>query len=77
MGAWAREHRGHKIAVGQKERESDGSESDRDGRKTKGMRPAPLWLSLFIEGSTKSIRCSSLLRTTRPNGSITRSSREY
>jgi hypothetical protein len=55
-----------------RERESDGGER----KKTKGMGSTPLRLTLFIEGSTKTIRCGSLLLTTRPNGSIPRSSRE-
>jgi hypothetical protein len=72
MGTLAREHDGRKIAVAQKESESDGSER----KEMRGMGSASPRLTLFIEGSTESIRCGSLLRTTRPNGSIPRSSRE-
>jgi hypothetical protein len=54
------------------ERESDGGE----WKKTKGMGSTPPRLTIFIEGSTETICCSSLARTTRPNGSIPRSSRE-
>jgi hypothetical protein len=57
--------------------ESDGSESDgSEMKKMRGMGSTPPRLTLFIEGSTKSIRCGSLLRTTRPNGSILISLRE-
>jgi hypothetical protein len=62
------------VAISQ---ENDGSESD--GSERKNMRgvgstqPRP---TLFIEGSTESIRCGFLLRSARPNGSIPRSSQE-
>jgi hypothetical protein len=57
-----------------KKGESDGSEGNGSERKkARGMGSTPPWLTLFIEGSTQSIRCGSLLGTTRPNGSILRS----
>jgi hypothetical protein len=79
LGARAQEHGFLKIAVArererERERERDGDESER--KEMKGVGSAPPWLTLFIEGSTETIRCGSLLRTTRPNGSIPRSSRE-
>jgi hypothetical protein len=78
LGERTREHDGRKVAVArERERESDGSESDENERKKmRGMGSTPPRLTLFIEGSTESIRCGSLLRTTHPNGSIPRSSRE-
>jgi hypothetical protein len=60
-----------------KKGESEGSEGGGSERnKMKGMGSTPPWLTLFIEGSTQSIRCGSLLRTTRPNGFIPSSQRE-
>jgi hypothetical protein len=77
MGTWVREQGGRKVAVAREKSEGDGSESDGSERKkTRGMGSTPPRLTLFIEGSTESICCGSLLRTTRPNGSIPRSSRE-
>jgi hypothetical protein len=59
------------------ESESDGSESDGSERKKmRGMGSTPPRPTLFIEGPTESIRCGSLLRTARPNGSIPGSLRE-
>jgi hypothetical protein len=58
-----------------KEGESDGSEGD-GSKKMKGMVSNPPRFTLFIAGSTQSIRCGSLLRTTRPNGFIPRTQRE-
>jgi hypothetical protein len=72
MGAWAREHGGRKGHCSTRKSESDDSER----KKTRGMGSTPPRLTLFIEGSTESISCGSLLCTTRPNGSIPRSSRE-
>jgi hypothetical protein len=54
--------------------ESEGNGSER--KKMKGMGPTPPRLTLFIARSTQSIRCGSLLRTTRPNVFIPRSQRE-
>jgi hypothetical protein len=60
-----------------KKGKSDGSEGNRSERKKmKGMGSTPPRLTLFIAGSTQSIRCGSLLRTTRPNSFILRSQRE-
>jgi hypothetical protein len=60
-----------------KKGESDWSEGDGSERKKiKGMGSTPPRLTLFIAGSTQSIRCGSLLRTTCPNGFIPRSQRE-
>jgi hypothetical protein len=57
-----------------KKGESDGSKGNGSKRKKmKGLGSTPPRLTLFIEESTQSIRCGSLLRTTRPNGSIPRS----
>jgi hypothetical protein len=58
-----------------KDGESDGSEGD-GSKKMKRMWSNPPRLTLFIAGSTQSIYCDSLLRTTRPNGFIPRSQRE-
>jgi hypothetical protein len=67
MGARAREERQPQGRCSTKKGESDGSEGDRSKRKKmRGMGSTPPRLTLFIEGSTQSIRCSSLLRTTRP-----------
>jgi hypothetical protein len=74
MGAWAQEERWPQGRCTTKKGESDGSGDDRSERKkTRGMWSTLPRLTLFIEGSTQSIRCGSLLRTTRPNGSIPRS----
>jgi hypothetical protein len=76
VGAVARRSQG-RCSTRERERENDGSESDgNEMKKMRGMGSTPPRLTLFIEGSTKSIRCGSLLRTTHPNGSIPRSSRE-
>jgi hypothetical protein len=57
-----------------KKGESDRSEGDGSERKkTRGMGSTPPRLTLFIEGSTESTRCGSLLHTTHPNDSIPRS----
>jgi hypothetical protein len=48
-----------------KEGESDGSEGD-GSKKMKRMGSNPPRLTLFIAGSTQSIRCGFLLRTKRP-----------
>jgi hypothetical protein len=69
MGARALEERWPHGHCSTKKGESNGSER----KKTRGMGTTPPRLTLFIEGSTQSIRCGSLLRTTRPNGSIPRS----
>jgi hypothetical protein len=55
--------------------ESDGCEGD-GSKKMKGMGSSPPRLTLFIAGSTQSIHCSSLRRTTRFNGFILSSQRE-
>jgi hypothetical protein len=74
VGAGERRPQGH---CSTKKGKSDGSESDGSERKkTKGMGSTPPRLTLFIEGPTQSIRYSSLLRTTCPNGFIPRSQRE-
>jgi hypothetical protein len=76
MGAQARGHDGRKVDVAQ-ERESNRNESDwSERKKMRGMGSTPPRLTLFIEGSTESICCGSLLCTTRPNESIPRSPRE-
>jgi hypothetical protein len=58
------------------ERESDGSGSDSDGRKTKGNGVKPASGHPIHRGSTESIRCGSFHRTIHLNGSIPRSSQE-
>jgi hypothetical protein len=55
--------------------ESDGNEGD-GSKKMKEMGSNPPRLTIFIAGSTQSIRCGSLLRTTRPNSFIPKSQRE-
>jgi hypothetical protein len=72
MGARERQPQGRCIT---KEGESDGNEGD-ERKKMKRMASNPPRLTLFIAGSTQSIRCGSLLRTTRPNDFIPRSQRE-
>jgi hypothetical protein len=64
MSAQAREHGGRRVAVAQeRERENDGNKM----KKMRGMGSTLPRPTLFIEGSTESIRCSSLLHTRHPN----------
>jgi hypothetical protein len=62
LRAWAWEHDGRKIAVAREEEEGDG----RERKKTKGMGTTPTPGHPIYRGATESIRCGSLLRTTRP-----------
>jgi hypothetical protein len=59
-----------------RERESDRSGSDSNGRKTKGNEVNPASGRPIYRGSTESIRCGSFHCTICLNGSIPRSSRE-
>jgi hypothetical protein len=79
VGSWTSGHGSTAVARSlQCERKSgsDGSEIDCDGGRRRRMGSTPPQVSLFIGGSTESIRCGSFHHTTSPNGSIPRSSRE-
>jgi hypothetical protein len=79
VGSWTGGH-GSKAVTRSlrraRERESDGSGSDIDGRKTKGNGVNLAPGRPIYRGSTESICCGSFHFTIRLNGSIPRSSRE-